>query len=92
MEALKSYTFLFVSSVENTTLLHSDEEGALNYYTVEDLIFPFEDNFGIEKFHEAVQTCVSSGRRGNQLLRRTLFIDIDEDNPKESQLELNFGW
>jgi hypothetical protein len=92
MDALKAYTFMFLSSGHNNTLLHSDENGVFEYYTVENQIFPYEDGFSIREFQDAVQATVTGGRRGNHLLRRTLFIDKDENNPGESQINLNFGW
>ncbi|RZV05077.1 hypothetical protein BDK88_4316 [Natrinema hispanicum] len=92
MDALKAYTFMFLSSGHNNTLLHSDENGVFEYYTVENQIFPYEDDFSIREVQDAVQSTVTGGRRGNHLLRRTLFIDKDEDDPSESEINLNFGW
>ena len=91
-EALKTYTFLFLTSSPNTSIIHTSEEGTFEYYSVENLIFPYEEDFGLREFNEAVQRTVTNGRRGSRLLGRTIFVDRDEENLSNTGLQLHFGW
>jgi hypothetical protein len=91
-EALKTYTFMFLTSSPSTGAIHTNEEGTFEYYSVENLIFPYEEEFGIKDFNDAVQSTVTNGRRGSRLLGRTIFVDRDEENLSNTELQLHFGW
>ena len=92
MEALENYIYMFVSGGTNRTSTSVDEEGVFIEYSVENSFFPFEADFGIHRFYEAVQSSITAGERGNRLLGRTLFFESEEENPEDLALTTHFGW
>jgi len=89
--ALESYIFMMISS-DNNKLFINTRKNSINEFTIETRIFPYEERFSISFFYEAVESTVSAGRRGTSLMERTLFVQVDEEDPYNTELELNFGW
>lgn len=92
MDAFRSYCYLFISASTHETSFFSNEDGSLLLFGVGDDIFPYEESFGISDFYDAVRTTVSTGERGNRLVSRSVFIEVDEESPEETEVTLNFNW
>lgn len=92
MEAFKNYLFMFGSTVGSEVQLNTNDKGSVVGFVASRKIFPYEDNFGIDKFDDAVVSVINAGSRVNRLAARTILVEFDEENPEESSAQLNFGW
>jgi hypothetical protein len=92
MNSFRSYCYQFISGASHETTFINNDSGSLLLFVVSRDIFPYEDSFGISDFSEAVRSVVSMGERGNRLVGRTLFLDVDEDRPEDSEVKSNFSW
>lgn len=92
MDMLRSYCYQFISGPTHDTEFGNNESGSFTYFGTSHDIYPYEDSFGISDFYQAVRAAVGAGRRGNRLVSRSVYIDIDEESPEETKLEINFNW
>lgn len=92
MAALESYMFMFISGGTNTTVIQTTANGVVIGFAVSTDFFPFEESFSIRDFSEAVKRSVTGGRRGNKLVERTVFTELDEEEDLEARVRLYFGW
>lgn len=54
------------------------EEGAIYGFHIEKKIFPFEEDYSLNQFNEAVQAVISQGMSGRKFLDRVFNIDLPE--------------
>ena len=92
MATFESYCYQFISDDTHETALFKNDLETVTGFVVSNDIFPYEDSFGISDLYQAVRSVVSSGERGSKLVRRSVFLDIDEESPEESEIEINLGW
>jgi len=92
MAALESYMFMFISGGTNTTVIQTTDNGTISGFVVSTDFFPFEESFSIREFSDTVKRSVTGGRRGNKLVERTVFTELDEKEELEAKVRLNFGW
>lgn len=92
MDSLKTYIFMFMSGGNQEVMLSTNKSGTLDGFTVETQFFPYEESFNIQEFYEAVRTTVHAGNRGSWLLPRSLVIATDEENPEETELQIDLNW
>jgi len=92
MEAFESYCYQFISGEAHETSFITNEEESFIFFAVSNEIFPYEDSFEISDFYKALKPVVSAGERGSRLIGRTVYLDIDEESPGSTEIELNFNW
>jgi len=92
MDALINYTYMFIAGPTHDTQIYTNDEGSLTGFNVSKMIFPYEDDFGIREFSDSVKTVIGAGERGSRLLSRSIFVSHDQEDPSNTELEINFGW
>lgn len=92
MEALKTYAFMFIAGSSHETNIYPNEEGSFIAFHTANMIFPYEEEFGIREFYNAVTSVLAAGERGNEILSRTIHVEKDEAEPSKSELNISFSW
>lgn len=92
VEALTTYAYLFTSGGNHDTFIFRNEADVITGFNTNKLFFPFEDSFGIREFYETLQPVVTYGRRGNRVLSRAVVVEVNEDDPIETEIDINLGW
>lgn len=92
METFKSYIYMMVSGGNHSTDIREFENGAINFVTTQDKMFPYEDDFGIKECHESTQSILAAGGRVDELVSRSIRLDEPEDNLENTSLTFHFGW
>lgn len=92
MEQLNYHLFMIVSAGSIETTIDRNEKGSIVSFNVSRKIFPYEDSFRISHFNDAVQQVVTAGVRGAQILQNSVHLEIDEDDPRETKLEINLNY
>lgn len=92
MAALKSYLFMFISEGANTTYIQTSDSGSIDTFLISNDFFPYEEEFSIREFSDAVQRTINAGGTGSKLVERTVFTELDEEEEIGATIKLNFGW
>lgn len=88
VQSFKSYFRIAVGGENYLTTLNTSESGALEGYSLQHLIFPYEDSFSIKEFNDAVTTIVSSGMRSAEIVRRNLHLLSEDEDPAKTKVVL----
>lgn len=76
-------------SEADTQLTISENEGGYpTEFTVERLIFPYEDDFDIREFYDAVISVVETGKKLSEVLKIYLSIHLNEEDPRNTRLTI----
>ena len=86
VQAFRSYFKIAAGGERYSTNLNVSDSGAFEGYGLERMIFPYEDDFSIEEFNDAVTTIVSSGSRTAEIIRRNVNLIVDEDEPANTEI------
>lgn len=92
MDSLQNYLQTMITGTTHETQLYTTSSGILEGFNIGKRIFPYERDFGISEFNDAVRTVTEGGARGDRLLRRTININQLEEEPGEVDISLNFNW
>ncbi|MDB2246534.1 hypothetical protein PM076_17790 [Halorubrum ezzemoulense] len=87
--AFENYLYMMVSGGTHHTEIHAGRMGGVGGFVVSSMVFPYEREFGISDFYDAVVPVVEMGRRGDKIIRQSVHLDIDEENPEQSILNIN---
>lgn len=81
-----SYFRIYASDTNYHLNINQFDTSGLKGYSIERMIFPYEDRFTIKEFNDAVTTVISGGTRSSEILKRNVKLAIDEDNPTRSSI------
>lgn len=89
MQAFKSHFKIAASGESYLTNITATDSCAFGGYSLERMIFPYEDKFSIREFNDAVTAIVSGGVRSAEIVRQNLALAVDKDEPANTSI--NFG-
>lgn len=89
MTNLNANLFLVTSSGLYGTNFDVSQSGTLRGFHIEKKIFPNTNSFDVSRYNEAVQAVVSGGTRASTYLSQSIHLDIDADNPGDSEIEIS---
>lgn len=92
VDAATSYFYLLLSTPAADVDLHFTDEGLFDFYYVHRQVHPYESDFGLQDFYEAVAAVETVGERGSRLVGRTVRLDSTGDSPEEYSIDLRFDW
>ncbi len=92
VDAATSYFYLLLSTPAADIDLHFTDEGLFDFYYVHRQVHPYESDFGLQDFYEAVAAVETVGERGSRLVGRTVRLDSTADSPEEYSIDLRFDW
>lgn len=92
VDAATSYFYLLLSTPAADVDLHFTDEGLFDFYYVHRQVHPYESDFGLQDFYEAVAAVETVGERGSRLVGRTVRLDSTADSPEEYSIDLRFDW
>lgn len=88
MNSYKRYIFLMVSDSGYETNFQQTESGAIRRVDIENLMFPY-NNFELEDFYNSTSKVIEGGKRASWLVPRTIAVDIDENDPLKTEIQLS---
>lgn len=92
VDAATSYFYLLLSTPAANVDFHFTDEGLFDFYYVHRQVHPYESDFGLQDFYEAVAAVETVGERGSRLVGRTVRFDSTADSPEEYSIDLRFEW
>lgn len=86
-EEVRNYLYIFAINGSNISVdISTDEQGAPALLTTESMLFPYEESFDLPGYYRKVQSVMSTSRSARYLFNSMMNVDIDEDQPENSQV------
>lgn len=91
IEAVSTYLYMMVSSGDQDTSVGINDGDPLDIVAISSHTFPYEQSFGISDFYDTKRSVLSAGERMNELISKTIYLNLDESNPEDSKLNFNYS-
>jgi len=76
------------SETDTQLNISENEFGYPTGFSVERMIFPYEDDFDIRKFYDGVSPVVETGKKLSEVLKIYISLHIDEEDPRNTRLTI----
>lgn len=88
-DAFDSYFRTVAGGGDHYTQVHRTDNGTFQSFAIERRIFPYEDEFSISDFSDAIHSVIGNGQKASALTMSSVSLSFDEENPGESAVEFN---
>jgi len=76
------------SEADTKLIISENEVGYPTGFTVQRMIFPYEDDFDIREFYDGVLPAVETGKKLSEVLRMHMSLYLDEEDPRNTRLTI----